>query len=70
MGWVQRLGLALKKDFGSFLTLRASYGTFNRFPNFYEMFGYGDYICPSVLRGIPEDHVGREHGKQFDAGAD
>ncbi|MDR1312111.1 MAG: TonB-dependent receptor plug domain-containing protein [Deltaproteobacteria bacterium] len=70
MGWVKTWGVALKKDFGSFLTLRASYGTFNRFPNFYEMFGDGAYIYPSVLAGSPEDHVGREHGKQFDAGAD
>ncbi|MDR1313892.1 MAG: TonB-dependent receptor plug domain-containing protein, partial [Deltaproteobacteria bacterium] len=70
MGWIDTWGAALKKDFGSFLTLRASYGTFNRFPNFYEMFGDGGYIYPSILQNKSEDHVGREYGQQFDAGVD
>jgi outer membrane receptor protein involved in Fe transport len=70
MGWIDTWGAALKKDFGNFLTLRASYGTFNRFPNFYEMFGDGGYIYPSVLQDKNQDRVGREYGQQFDAGVD
>jgi outer membrane receptor protein involved in Fe transport len=70
MGWVSTWGAALKKDFGDTLTLRASYGTFNRFPNFYEMFGDGGYIYPSVIEANSEDRVGREHGRQWDVGVD
>jgi outer membrane receptor protein involved in Fe transport len=71
MDWFPTWGVALKKDFGDLLTLRASYGTYNRFPNFYEVFGDGAYLYPSVLEGnVNNEHVEREYGWQWDAGAD
>jgi outer membrane receptor protein involved in Fe transport len=69
-GWLPTWGAALKKDLGEAWTLRTSYGTFNRFPNLYEMFGDGAYIYPSVLQEYNSDKVTREHGWQWDAGVD
>jgi outer membrane receptor protein involved in Fe transport len=70
LGWVSTWAVALKKDFGEHWTGRASYGTYNRFPNFYEMFGDGAYLYPSVLETAGADKVTREHGYQWDAGID
>jgi outer membrane receptor protein involved in Fe transport len=70
LGWVPTWGAALKKDFGEQWTARASYGTYNRFPNFYEMFGDGAYLYPSVLDKNGAETVTREHGSQWDVGVD
>jgi outer membrane receptor protein involved in Fe transport len=44
--WKYSGGVGLKKEFNEHWTARASWGTFNRYPNFYEIFGDSAYLRP------------------------
>lgn len=67
-GWKPTWSVSAKKKVGSDWLLFASYGTYNRYPNFYEIYGDGVYIQAGG------DSVGnvapllREHGRNWDAG--
>lgn len=45
-GWKYSYGLNLKKDFGNW-QIFSNYGTYHRYPNFYEIYGDGVYIKPN-----------------------
>jgi hypothetical protein len=64
--WNNTIGLALKKDVTENLTFKTTWGTFVRYPNFYELFGDGVYIRPSYmyLNEIPLPQP--EKGNQWD----
>ena len=57
---------ALKKRLGEPLTVRATYGTYYRFPNLYELIGDGAFIVPMAPSVGPP--AGAEHGTQWDLG--
>jgi len=63
-------GIALKKDVGESWTFRSAGGSYVRYPNFYEIYGDGVYVVPSMASpdaySIPE----RETGYQWDFGGD
>jgi outer membrane autotransporter protein len=46
--WMYSGGVGLRKDFGKAWTLKATWGTYNRHPNFYEIFGDGANIRPNI----------------------
>lgn len=68
--WQYSSGVALKKQLNANWTLRSSWGTYNRFPNFYEIYGDGVFLRPAPntgsVRAIPPSW---EHGSQWDMGA-
>ncbi|WP_257541818.1 MULTISPECIES: TonB-dependent receptor domain-containing protein [unclassified Sphingobium] len=67
-GWKPTWSVSAKKKVGSDWLLFASYGTYNRYPNFYEIYGDGVYIqagADSVGNTMP---LLREHGSNWDAG--
>jgi outer membrane receptor for ferrienterochelin and colicin len=60
-------GVAVKKNVNEHWTIKASGGTFVRYPNFYELYGDGVYIKPGVTieeRQVP--HVKTEKAQQWD----
>lgn len=68
--WKYSYGLGLKKYISDTWTVRGSYGTYYRAPNFYEMFGDGGVFVrpkPDTLGG---GILTWESGKQFDIGTD
>jgi len=60
---------ALKKKMDDHYTVRATYGTYYRFPNLYELIGDGAFILPvaptSTVQAAP---AGPENGTQWDVG--
>lgn len=67
--WRSSWGTALKKKLANGWTLRSTYGTYNRFPNFYEIYGDGFFIRPNptvIKQPLPT----WEHGTQWDIGTD
>lgn len=69
--WKYSYGVGLKKEINEHWTLKSSYGTYNRFPNFYEIFGDGAWLRPVPLT-IQQQGVGKptwEESTQFDLGA-
>jgi outer membrane receptor protein involved in Fe transport len=69
--WHYTWGLGLKKNVGEHWTLKGSYGTFVRYPNFYELYGDSVYIKPNAYVGADQvPAVGTEEGEQWDIGVD
>lgn len=68
--WKYSYGLGLKKQLNKGTTLRATYGTYWRAPNFYEMFGDGGvYVRPRPTTLAGSD-ITWENGEQYDIGID
>lgn len=68
LGWKPTWSLSVKKRFGEGWLIFANAGTYNRYPNFYEIYGDGLYVAPgadSVGNTIP---LQREHGRNADLG--
>ncbi|WP_196592656.1 TonB-dependent receptor domain-containing protein [Pectinatus sottacetonis] len=69
-GWLNSYNLALKKQFDKHFTAWATYGTYYRMPNWYEVFGDGLYQVSrwfefnSIAAWGPE--VFAEHGQNWD----
>jgi vitamin B12 transporter len=59
---------ALKKQLNEQTTLRATYGTYYRFPNLYELIGDGAFILPVSPSSTVAGAAGPEHGRQWDFG--
>ncbi|WP_371373862.1 TonB-dependent receptor plug domain-containing protein [Sporomusa aerivorans] len=59
---------ALKKQLNEQTTLRATYGTYYRFPNLYELIGDGAFILPVPPSSTVAGAAGPEHGRQWDLG--
>ncbi|WP_434133397.1 TonB-dependent receptor [Sporomusa sphaeroides] len=66
--WRDSYNLALKKEINDNLTVRASYGTYHRYPNFYELFGDGYYVMAAPKIGTPGTKITVENGTQWDIG--
>ncbi|MCJ2189214.1 TonB-dependent receptor domain-containing protein [Novosphingobium beihaiensis] len=66
-GWKPTWSISAKKNFGGWL-LFADYGTYNRYPNFYEIYGDGVFVQAgsSALGNITP--LLREHGNNADIG--
>lgn len=67
--WKYSAGVGLRKDIGNAWTIKTTYGTYNRHPNFYEIFGDGGNIRPNTGLANAWDlaNIGTwETGKQFD----
>lgn len=67
--WQYSGGAALQKQFDPHWSAKTSWGTYNRHPNFYEIFGDGATIKPNDGAGQFFDLSGRgtwESGTQFD----
>ncbi|MBN2753196.1 MAG: TonB-dependent receptor plug domain-containing protein [Rhodospirillaceae bacterium] len=67
-GWKPTGGISAKKFFGDGWQVFGSYGTYNRYPNFYELYGDGLYVLPrtdSLGQSIP---LLREFGRNSDIG--
>ena len=45
--WKRSLGVGLKKELGDAWTFKSSWGRYNRYPNFYEIFGDGYLLNPA-----------------------
>lgn len=68
--WKYSYGLGLKKLLNENTTLRASYGTYWRAPNFYELFGDGGaYVIPRPAT-LPGSNITWESGDQYEIGID
>lgn len=70
--WRYSGGVALQKQFGNHWGIKTTWGTYNRHPNFYEMFGDGYFITQSYFQKL-ENSLGYrkgawEWGHQFDFG--
>jgi outer membrane cobalamin receptor len=67
-GWKPTQGVGLKKQVGEEWTLRGTWGTYNRFPTFYELFGDGIWVRPNP--GINANYPPpiRERSRQYDFG--
>jgi outer membrane receptor protein involved in Fe transport len=64
-------GLAVKKNIDDVWTIRATGGTFVRYPNFYELYGDGVYVKPiDNYSGSMLYRSTRETGRQMDFGID
>ncbi|WP_371377449.1 TonB-dependent receptor domain-containing protein [Sporomusa aerivorans] len=63
--WKYSFGIGAKKMVNDHWTVRGSWGTFHRFPNFYEIFGDGASLRPTPDQFPPPDF---EHGLNWDAG--
>lgn len=48
--WKRSIGVGLKKQFGEAWMMKASWGRYNRYPNFYEIFGDGYLLNPAGTR--------------------
>ena len=68
--WRDSYGLALVKDIDDNWSFRASYGTFNRYPNFTERFGDGLNVLPTYVNRNWGEPVTWEEGEQWDVGFD
>lgn len=71
--WQYSGGVSLRKDFGERWTVKSTWGTYNRHPNFYEIFGDGAAIRPNTGLMNAWDLAGKgtwESGSQFDFGVD
>lgn len=69
--WKYSGGAALQKQLNQHWSAKTSWGTYNRHPNFYEIFGDGAYIKPNNGAGEFFDLSGQgtwESGTQFDFG--
>jgi outer membrane receptor protein involved in Fe transport len=62
-------GVALKKEIGDAWSFRGTGGSYVRYPNFYELYGDGVYVVPS-MGGSRWSRPVRETGYQWDFGAD
>lgn len=67
--WKWSGGVALQKQINDQWSFKTTWGTYNRHPNFYEIFGDGGYIRPSEgtakFFDVPNGNIW-ESGKQFD----
>lgn len=64
--WMYSGGVALQKQLNDQWSIKSTWGTYNRHPNFYEIFGDGGFIRPNYL---PLDYPAPgvwETGSQFD----
>ncbi len=68
--WQYSYGVGLKKNIRDGLAVRATYGTYNKAPNFYEMFGDGSMMVEPRSAASAGGDVTWEHGDQFDLGVD
>lgn len=69
--WKYSYGLGLKKLLNENTTLRASYGTYWRSPNFYEIFGDGGaYVIPRPTSNVTGSNITWENGDQYEIGID
>jgi outer membrane autotransporter protein len=68
--WQYSYGVGLKKNIHDGLAVRATYGTYNKAPNFYEMFGDGSMMVEPRNAACVGGDVTWEHGNQFDLGVD
>ncbi|WP_288183224.1 TonB-dependent receptor [uncultured Sporomusa sp.] len=66
--WRDSYNLALQKDINDNLTVRSSYGTYHRYPNFFEIFGDGYYVVTAPLAQQYGSKITVENGKQWDIG--
>lgn len=69
--WKYSAGLALQKQFNEHWSIKTTWGTYNRHPNFYEIFGDGASIRPNTGLMNAWDlasHGAWESGSQFDFG--
>lgn len=69
--WKYSGSAALQKQLNQHWSAKTSWGTYNRHPNFYEIFGDGAYITPNKGAGKFFDLSGQgtwESGTQFDFG--
>ncbi len=66
--WKESYNLALKKEINDNLTVRLSYGTYHRYPNFFELFGDGYYVVAAPKIGTPGTKITVENGQQWDIG--
>lgn len=67
--WKWSGGAALQKNITDSLSFKTTWGTYNRHPNFYEIFGDGANMLPNSNAGTFFDIADRgtwESGKQFD----
>lgn len=67
--WKASYGAALKRRIDDNWTLRTSYGTYNRCPTFYELYGDGAFSRPTGLDDGRWPTPTWEHGRQWDIGA-
>ena len=70
--WMYSGGFALNKKISDKWSLKTTWGTYNRHPNFYEIFGDGITIFQSAILSL-SDHRGIDNGTwetgtQFDLG--
>ena len=67
--WKWSGGVALQKQINDHWSFKTTWGTYNRHPNFYEIFGDGGYIRPSQgtaeFFDVPNGDIW-ESGRQFD----
>lgn len=70
--WMYSGGFALNKKISDKWSLKTTWGTYNRHPNFYEIFGDGITIFQSAILSLSEhkgiDNGTWETGTQFDLG--
>lgn len=67
-GWKPTQGVGLKKQVGEEWTLRGTWGTYNRFPTFYELFGDGIWVRPNPGFDARYPAPVRERSRQYDFG--
>jgi outer membrane receptor protein involved in Fe transport len=64
--WNSTWGIAIKNNVNDNWTLKATGGTFIRYPNFYELFGDGVYIKPAIFEFYTVPPPEPEEGEQWD----
>jgi outer membrane receptor for ferrienterochelin and colicin len=67
--WNYTYGIAVKKTVNKSWTLKATGGTFVRYPNFYELFGDGVYVRPAFFTALGPGSIPvprPEKGEQWD----
>lgn len=69
--WMYSGGLALQKQINDHWSFKTTWGTYNRHPNFYEIFGDGGFIAQNYVFTVADkggilDNGLWETGKQFD----
>ena len=63
--WKYDFNIAAKKQIGENWAVKSTWGTYNRFPNFYEIFGDGAYLRPAPQHYFPTAY---ERGTNWDIG--